>query len=355
MERYKYRALNVKGRPIRGVVAAANEVDLYKQLQSAGLELIDCGRLNQAQNSGLFASIGARKVKLRDVIQLFVQLEQMQGAGVPMLDALADIRDATENDALRDMMSEVYRDVSEGSAFSEALERHPKVFKPLIISLVRAGEATGDLRAVYLQLIKYLKWLDEVNSKVSKATRYPIIVSLVVLLTVSFMMSFVVPQIVGFLKFLEIDLPFYSEALIQTSDFFVNPVFEILGLPIYGAFVVLFVPAMFYASLKASCAASDDIAYNVDKAFVNAPVIGVIIRKLSIARYAQTFGALYASGIDVLSALDSARETITNRVLIEAMEVVEASVQAGSPLSDAFNTCGEFPSGSNGENWRRIR
>ena len=101
---------------------------------------------------------------------------------------------------LRDMMSEIHRNVSDGSALSAAMEHHPRVFKPLYISLIKAGEETGDLLSVYRQLIKYLKWLDNIQSKIKKATLYPIIVSFVVLLTVSFMMSFVVPQIVGFLQ-----------------------------------------------------------------------------------------------------------------------------------------------------------
>ncbi len=325
------------------MISANSEVDLYKQLQSAGLELIDCGVMG-GERSRFMGGLTTSRIRLRDVIQLFVQMEQMQSAGVPMLDALADVRDATENDALRDMMSEIYRDVSDGSALSEAMGRHPKVFKPLYISLIEAGEETGDLLRVYRQLVKYLKWVDEIQSKIRKATRYPMIVSFVVLLTVTFMMSFVVPQIVGFLKYIEIDLPFYSVALIETSNFFVNPLFHILGIPIYGAFVVLGVPVIFVLILQALRKSSDDIAYRLDSMYANAPVFGPIIRKISIARYSQTFGALYSSGIDVLSALKSARETISNLLLVEAMETVEAQVQTGSPLSEAFNGCGEFPS-----------
>jgi type IV pilus assembly protein PilC len=173
MERYKYRAINNKGRPIRGVIAAANEVDLYNQLHSAGLELIQCAPLNK--DKGLLSGVIKKKVKVRDLIQLFMHLEQMQGAGVPLLEALNDIRDSTEHDGLRDMMSEVHRDVSEGSALSEALALHPKVFKNLYVSLVGAGEETGDMTSAYRQLIKYLKWVDQMQAKVRKATRYPII------------------------------------------------------------------------------------------------------------------------------------------------------------------------------------
>ncbi len=325
------------------MISAASEVDLFKQLQSAGLELIDCSVVGQSKDSA-FGNLFVKKISLRDVIQLFIQLEQMQSAGVPLLDALGDVRDATENDRLRDMMSDIHRDVSDGSSLSEAMERHPKVFKPLYISLIEAGEETGDLTSSYLQLIKYLKWVDAIQAKIRKATRYPIIVTVVVLLTIVFMMSMVVPQIVGFLQYLDLELPWFSVALIATSDFFVNPLFTLLGMPVYGGLIVLIVPVLLFMLVKALRKSSDEIAYRLDSFYANAAVIGPIIRKISIARYSQTFGALYASGIDVISALKSSRETVGNLLLIEAMETVEAHVQAGSPLSEAFNASGEFPS-----------
>lgn len=344
MQRYKYRAINSKGRPIRGSIAAASEVDLYKQLQSAGLELIDCSVLGEGGGSTFITNITAKKIGLRDVIQFFVQMEQMQSAGVPLLDALGDIRDASENQRFKDMLTDIHRDVSDGSSLSEALNNHPKIFKPLYISLIEAGEETGDLTSSYMQLVKYLKWVDSIQMKIRKATRYPIIVTLVVAGTITFMMSVVVPQIVGFLKYLDLELPWFTTALIATSDFFVTPAFSIFGLPVYGSFIVMAVPIIFYLTVKALRKSSDDIAYKLDVMYVSSPVIGPLIRKISIARYAQTFGALYASGIDVIKALQSSRGTVSNLLMIDAMETVEAHVQAGAPLSGAFEASGEFPS-----------
>lgn len=343
MERYKYRAVNAKGRPIRGNISAASEVDLYKQLQSAGLELIDCSVVGSKGSGGLLQFM-RKKITLRDLIQFFVHMEQMQSAGVPLLDALSDIRDAAENDSLRDIMTEIHKDVSDGSSLSESMEKHPKVFKPLYISLVAAGEETGDLTSSYLQLVKYLKWVDMISAKIRKATRYPIIVTIVVLGTIIFMMSVVVPQIVGFLKYLDFELPWFSLWLIATSNFFVEPQFHLLGLPVYGSFIVIAVPVAIFLLIKFLRMSSADIAYRLDSLYVRSPVIGPLIRKISIARYTQTFGALYASGIDVISALKSSRGTVSNLLMIDAMESVEAHVQAGSPLSQAFNASGEFPS-----------
>jgi type IV pilus assembly protein PilC len=332
MERYKYRAVNENGRPIRGVIAAVNENDLYNQLQSAGLELIDCKSLDKKKGLS-FGSGSMTKVKIRDLIQFFVHMEQMQSAGVPLLDSLADIRDTTENTRMRDMMTEIYRDVSDGASLSEAMGKHPKVFTALYLSLIKSGEDTGDLTSSYLQLVKYLKWVDAMQAKIRKATRYPMIVMGVVFLTVIVMMGYVVPQIVGFIRNLGQELPFYTTALIVTSDFFRA-----------WWWAVLATPVTIFIALKVLKKVSDDFAYRVDAVYLKMPVLGNIIRKISIARYAQTFGALFASGIDVVNALKSARQTVSNKVLVEALEMVERYVSSGSPLSEAFNYSGEFPS-----------
>jgi len=322
----------MKGRPIKGVMGAANEVDLYNRLQSSGMELVQCQLLNKKKGA-LAGMMGSRGVKVRDLIQLFLHMEQMQSAGVPLLDALGDIRDTTENDQLRDMMTEIHRDVSEGSSLSESIAQHPKVFTNLYISLIAAGEETGDLTSSYLQLIKYLKWVDKMQAKVRKATRYPMILICVVILTIVVMMGFVVPQIVGFIKNLDQELPIYTTALMATSDFFKVYWWAVLSAPVALAFLWFFLRRM-----------SDDIAYKQDVFMLSMPLFGPLIRKINIARFAQTFGALFASGIDVLQGLDHASKTVNNRAILDALDGVKEQVKAGSPLSEAFNTSGEFPS-----------
>jgi len=242
-----------------------NEIDLHNQLQTAGLELVQCASVSK---KSLNMSIGKQKITLRDLIQFFINMEQMQGAGVPMLDALSDIRDGSENDQLRDIMSEIHRDVRDGSSLSEAMENHPKLFKPLYISLVKAGEDTGDLTASYLQLVKYLKWVDLMQAKIRKATRYPMIVTVVVFGVVTFMMSVVVPQIVGFLKYMDIELPWFSIWLINTSNFFVETQFSIFGIPIVGTIIVIATPIILTVLFILIRNSSEEIAYRLDSMYL---------------------------------------------------------------------------------------
>lgn len=313
-------------------MSAKSEIDLYNQLQGAGMELMGCSSVD-GQNKLAGLSLGVKKVKVRDLIQLFMHLEQMQSAGVPMLDSLADIRDTTDHDTLRDVMSEIHRDVSEGSSLSESMSRHPKIFGNLYISLISAGEETGDLTSSYRQLMKFLKWMDEMNSQIKKATRYPIILLGAVIAVMLVMMGYVVPQIVGFIKNIGQELPFYTIWLINTSEFFQAFWWAILGGPV-----------AIFLGIKGIKKVSADFAYRFDYVMLSCPIYGNLVRKINVARYAQTFGALFASGIDIINCLKNARNTVGNLALIEAVEAVEAYVQAGSPLSEAFALSGEFPS-----------
>lgn len=313
------------------MVSAANEVDLYNQLKTSGLELVTCAPVkNESSLGGL--SIMRPKIKTRDLIQFFMHLEQLQAAGVPMLDALADVRDSSENQTMKDIMTDVSRNVSDGSSLSESLANYPKVFTSLYVSLIKAGEDTGDLEKSYTQLIKYLKWVDDMQTKVKKATRYPMILMAVVFLTVTIMMKVVVPEIIGFIINLGQELPVYTVALVMTSNFFT----EYWWVVLFGPIVLIFL----YKILRKN---SEDFAFHMDSLFLRLPIAGPIIRKVAIARYAQTFGALFSSGIDVINCLKSAQMTVTNLALIEALDTVQGRVQAGAPLSQAFGASGEFP------------
>ncbi|HEY8190787.1 MAG TPA: type II secretion system F family protein, partial [Alphaproteobacteria bacterium] len=194
------------------------------------------------------------------------------------------------------------------------------------------------------QLVKYLKWVDKMQVKVRKATRYPIIVTVVIVLTIVIMMWVVVPQIISFIRNIGQELPWYTTSLMATSDFFANPAFHVFGIPIYGGMIVLAVPVLLFIALKTARKMSENIAYRTDLWLLSMPVVGVLVRKINIARFAQTFGALFSSGIDVLHGLEAARKTVNNLAIIDALENIQEQVHAGSPLSEAFNMSGEFPS-----------
>lgn len=328
MPQYAYRAINSNGRHLRGALAAANELDLQQALDTLGLELIDCralkGRRVLLVQRGRLAS--------RDLLQLCVHLEQLQRAGVPLLDGLADVRDSAESERLRELSAAIYRDVSEGQPLSAAFARHPKVFGNVFIALIAAGEETGKLADSFAQLVRHLKWSAAMSARVRKATRYPAVVACVVVGVTVFMMAGVVPQVVEFLTANDQELPIWTVALIATSNVLQVWWPLLLALPIATCGLIRLLVRRSYR-----------FAYRWDALLLGLPVLGRVIRKLALARFAQIFAVLFQSGIDILSCIDAGRRVSDNRVLGEALGLVRQQVQAGSPLSTAMAASGEFP------------
>jgi type IV pilus assembly protein PilC len=331
MPKFSYRAVNEKGRPVRGVIAAANESDLFNRLNESNLALVSCKQMNE--KAGKLSHLTAKRVKVRDMIQMFVHMEQLQKAGVPLLDALSDVRDTTESTRLRDVMSDVFNEVTEGSSLSDAIAKHPMVFEPIFVSLISAGEETGNLGNSFSQLIKHLKWTDAMNSKVKKATRYPKILIVVVVGVIGIMMNYVVPQVVGFLKEMGQTLPAVTTALISTSEFFNG----------YFLYIIATMIAI-YVFIKIARSMSEEFRYRTDYVALHTPVFGPLIRKISLSRFCATFAVLFTSGLEILKCLDAAKKTSGNLVMTAALEQVRTQVQEGSAVSSALNNSGEFPS-----------
>lgn len=329
MPLYAYRALNEKGRSVRGKMHAANDVDLFQALKGIGLELIDASTVKERRLAVAFAPA----IKIRDQIQLCVHLEQLQNAGVPLVEGLADVRDSTENARLRDLLAEIYRDVSDGAALSDAFGKHPRVFGPVFTSLLAAGETSGNLGESFAQLVKHLKWTDAVNAKIKKAIRYPMVIMLLMIGLFFFMMTVVVPQVIGFLDNMGTQLPLATTSLMATSDVVQGYWWLLIGGPVAA-----------FLALTAARRASPAVAYRVDALLLALPLFGTMLRKLALSRFAHFFAIMFQSGVPILSCLETAQRVVVNRVLQNALETVRDQVQTGVPLSRALERSGQFPS-----------
>ena len=304
MPQYAYRAINTDGRQLRGALAAANELDLEQALGAVGLELIDCRPKTMRRDLGL----RSRRLSSRDLIQLCVHLEQLQRAGVPLLDGLVDVRDSADSTRLRDLVAEIHRDVSEGQPLSVTFGRHPKVFSNVFTALIAAGEETGKLADSFHELIRHLKWAAAMATRVRKATRYPAVVACVVTGVTIFMLAGVVPQVVEFLTANNAELPIWTLALIATSNFVRDFWPLVLALPVATA-----------AALRLLVRRSPEFAYRFDAFLLGLPVVGEVLQKIALARFAQIFAVMFKSGIDILTCLDAGRRVTGNRVLGEAL------------------------------------
>ena len=328
MPEFAYRAMDQRRRWLRGNIRAVSELELDQRLRDRGLDLIDCKAIT-VNRRGSFMSKG---ITTRDLVQLCVHLEQMDAAGVPLMESLTEARDSINSARLQDVITEVHRDVSEGAPLSAAFAVHTEVFDTVFSSLMAAGEETGNMTESFQHLVRHLKWSEALRSKIKKATRYPIILAFAVVVATMFMMMFVVPQVVGMLEAIGQELPGPTIALIAVSNAFQNYWYLILSIP-FGLYIL-------NKSLRRS---SDDFRFKSDFVALRLPVVGDMIKKISFAQFAHIFAVTFKSGIPVLGCIDSARRLINNRVLVQAVDVVKDQVQAGEPLSEAMGMTGEFP------------
>ncbi len=333
MPQYTYRALTASGRQMRGQMQAANDVDLYQRLQQINLELVTFKEVKES--GGGLASLQqllAPRIKTRDVIQFSVQMEQLQRAGVPLLDSLQDTRDATDNPRFRDVLSDVSQAVSEGTVLSQALDQHRGVFGHVVTGVVGAGEQTGNLVDSFAHLVSHLRWQDEMNSRVKKALRYPVFMLVVMVLVMGMMMGMVVPQVTTLLQQLGQELPVITTSLIAVSDFITGNWHLIVLTPI-----VLFVGGFL------AVRASSELAYYKDHLLLRVPILGPTIRKIALARFTHFFAVTFASGIDILNCMDTAKQVLHNKVLERSLAMARDQVQTGNNLSVALERTGEFP------------
>ena len=216
MPAYHYRAVDPSGCIIEGHLEAASERALETQLRQSDIELLRCAE----RSAGRF---GRRKgVKRKDLIGFCFHMEQMTRAGLPILEALSDLRDSVAHPVFKEAIGNLITSVEVGKTLSQAMSEYPDIFDDVFVSLISVGEESGELPEVLLKLTESLKWHDEIMSKAKTVIIYPAFVGVVVLGVMLFMMLFVVPQMVDFIREMGEELPIHTRALIVFSNFLVN-------------------------------------------------------------------------------------------------------------------------------------
>lgn len=327
MPTFRYKAVDQAGKPAQGRMEAINDVDLELRLQRMGLDLVafDIAR----QSHGLFHR---HSVNMQDLVMFCFQMEQLTRAGVPLLEGLMDLRDSTANPHLREVIGALVSEVEGGKQFSQALASHPKVFSHVFVSLVRAGEQTGKLPEVFDNLASTLKWQDELISQTKRLLAYPMFVLVVVLSAITFLMIYLVPQMVSFLRNMGQELPLETRILIAVSDIFVNYWWLILSLPFLAILAV-----------NIAIRRSPLALYRYDYVKLHLPVTGEILQKIIMARFARYFALMYQTGIPILDAIKTCQDIAANRVVADALERAWQQITAGDSMSESFHNAGLFP------------
>jgi type IV pilus assembly protein PilC len=325
MALFNYKAIDSNGKAILGQIDALNVVDLELRLKRMGLDLVVGGPTKRAGSFG-------RSVKRPELINFCFHLEQLSSSGVPVVEGLTDLRDSVENPRFREVISGLIEGIQGGQNLSGALSNHPEVFSSVFRALIKAGEDTGRLPEVLRSLVENLKWEDELRAQTKKLVMYPLFVGVVVLGVTFFLMVYLVPQMVSLIKTMGQTLPLHTRLLIAVSDFLVS----------YW-WIVLAAPFLIYFGVKFAAQSNPVFRYRLDALKLRLPVIGPILRKIILSRFASVFALMYSSGITILDAIRSSEETAGNVVVQEALHTVGQEIGEGKNVTAAFQDVGMFP------------
>ncbi|MCL2161033.1 MAG: type II secretion system F family protein [Betaproteobacteria bacterium] len=326
MSRYRYRACDAHGHIAHGEIEAANHAEIEARLRERGLEPI---RIKPARPAWL---PGRGRIPRRELIHFCFHLEQMLGAGVPILDVLAELADGQGHPDIKAIASDLHAEVERGQPLSSAMQQHPQTFDEVFRCMLRAGESTGDLTPVLRQIAADLTRADEIRANAKKIVIYPIIVGCVLSVAIAVALTQVVPQVATLFRSNGQILPWSTRLLIGFSD----------GFRQYGW---LLPPVLIVAPVALSMIAArrPRLRQRLHALALRLPLVGPITQRLALARTASLIAMLYASGITLIDALASTARTTPNLAIRFGIETAGAHIAAGQGIASAFESTGLFP------------
>ena len=326
MNPYRYVAVNAAGALVRGEQNAASETDLEDRLARQQLELLSAQPVRQGFGRR------QRRLPVQELINVLIHLQTLSQAGVPLLEALVDLRDTSDSSAVSAFAADLVDRIEGGATLSKAMAESPWPLDPVIVSLVQTGEATGQLPEVLAEVIENLKWTDEINSQTRKLLRTPAFTAVVVLGAVAFLMIYLVQQLLVFIRSIGGEIPPQTVALIWFSSLLVNQGWLLVALPVVA-----------WLALRAIAAASPEWRERIDWWKLSVPPIGPVLRKIVLARFANSFALMYRSGVSVMDALAYCKGLSPNAAYQNTLERVLRAISEGQRISDAFAAHPLFP------------
>lgn len=337
MIQFKYKARNEKGSLYESVIVAESLELAQSQLFEKGLWVIEIEENQKAKKTlldfeldGLFSDfIG---VGLKDLVIFCRQFAALVNAGVAMMRSLGILSAQTENPKLAKILKQIKDDVEEGISLSEAFGKHPKVFDRLFVSMIKAGEAGGVLDEVMNRIALFMENRARLSAKIKSAMTYPTVVSVFAIIIFFVMLTFILPKFSEIFSRLGSELPAYTQFLINLSKFLRSPgsLFLIIS---FGAFGYGFKKIYSLENGK----------YFFDKLFLGLPIVGNLLQKIAVARFARTFGTLIKSGVPILTSLEIVEESSGNAVLAKTVMEVREEVQQGGMIHIPLERSDIFP------------
>ncbi len=326
LDTFQWEGVDRKGKRLKGEMDAASVAFVNAMLRRQGINPVRVSK----RSTSLFAM--KKKIKPKDVAVFTRQLSTMIAAGIPVAQAFDIVGKGHENPSMRELVNAIRQDIEGGTNMTEALGKHPLYFDSLYCNLVNAGEQAGILDTILDKLATYKEKIEAIKGKIKSALFYPTAVIVVAFIITSILMIFVIPQFESLFKGFGADLPAFTKLVMDISSTFRDYWYMIFG-SIIGA--VVFFSYSYKRSTK--------MQHTMDRLLLRAPIIGEIIKKATIARYARTLATMFAAGVPLVEALDSVAGATGNRVYYEGTMAIKADVTTGLQLQAAMGSTNLFP------------
>ena len=325
---FQYKVRDRAGNVTTGSLIADSESLVLARLREQGYTPLDVQRKKRSIGQIEF---GGKKVKLKQVAIFSRQFATMVNSGLPILRALAILAEQTENKELARVLNEARLDVEQGSSLSGAMGKHDHVFNNLYVSMVRAGETGGSLDSTLTALAEMIEREVRLRGKIKSAMTYPVAVVALVILIMSAMLLFVVPQFEAIFSQLGGSLPLPTRALLWMSETFKSLWYVVLG----GA-----IGARFFFRRYKKTEKGREV---VDGLKLRAPVFGSLFHKTALSRFSSTLAMLMKSGVPILQALEIVSDTVNNKIIGKAITEVQLSVRDGESIAKPLTKFPIFP------------
>ena len=333
MPLFEYKGLNKAGKTMKGTIDADNLRSARNRLKKDGIYVVhinDRAKSKKGSKTKKTSRIGS--VPIEDFSMMTRQLATLLKASIPLVDCLQAVSEQVDHHSLAEILADARNIVNEGGSLTKALSKYPKVFNKIYISMVEAGEMSGTLDVILLRLAEFTESQNKLKSKIKAAMMYPVIMIVMTLGILVFLFTFIVPTITElFRSEPSLTLPWYSEMIINFSDFLISYWLVILIASILAGFT--------FVTWKNS----ESGRPQYDRLLLKLPVVGKLVRLLAISRFTRTLATLLDGGVAMISAMNIVRNVVNNEILARAIDQARDNITEGENIAGPLKRSGEFP------------
>ena len=329
MAKYDWEARSKAGSAQKGVMEAASAAQVEVQLKRYGFSGISV----KEQGKGLQFKFGkgVKKIETKDLVVFTRQFATMIDSGLPLVQCLDILSGQQENKTFREILVKVKESVESGSTFADALSRHPSAFDQLYVNLVAAGEVGGILDTILARLAAYIEKAMKLKKQVKGAMVYPITIMSIAVVVIGVILVFVIPTFSKMFADFGGELPAPTRIVIALSDFLTKYILVLIA----AAFGIKAAIGKYYGTPNGR--------KTIDRLALKAPIVGPLIRKVSVAKFTGTLGTMISSGVPIMDGLEIVAKTAGNKVVEEAIYKVRQSISEGKTIAEPLAECGVFP------------